>query len=145
MVQGLKIDAGNIRLAINDDPDRIIEFDPNDVLFVEKFYRLIKEFDDKRRGYLTRAEKLEANDEKDETGLLKNAGDRLDLLKEVCKFMREQIDEVFGEGTSQAAFGDAYNIEMIQQFFEGITPYIEKARAEKIKKYSGNKRSSAMK
>ena len=36
------------RLTINDDPDRVIEFDPTDVLFIEKFYQLYREFEQKQ-------------------------------------------------------------------------------------------------
>jgi len=135
MVDSLQIDAGNIRLSINNDENRIVEFNPNDVLFVEKFYVLLQEYTEKIEGYQKRAKTLEASEGINDLGVPINTPDRIQLLREVCVYTREKIDYVFGEGTSQIAFGEALNIDMFTQFFEGIVPFIEKTRSEKIKKY----------
>ncbi len=37
----LKSLSNVVRIAINDDPARVIEFNPDDVGFVERFYALI--------------------------------------------------------------------------------------------------------
>ena len=58
------------------------------------------------------------------------------LLHEACDFMRDEIDTVFGEGTSEKAFGEYRSLDMIEQFFTGITPYIQKARQKKTQKYT---------
>ena len=60
------------------------------------------------------------------------------LTADLCRFMRDQIDDVFGKGTSQTAFGDANVPEMFSEFFRGVTPYIQKARSAAIAKYIGN-------
>jgi len=41
-----------------------------------------------------------------------------------------------GAGTSQIVFGESLNIDAVVQFFEGIRPYMQKARAEKVAKYT---------
>ena len=48
-----------IRLLINDDPNRVITFNPKDVVFAQKYYSLIdffiekqKEFEKKKRKFL---------------------------------------------------------------------------------------------
>jgi len=43
-MQSLQIDTGEIRLAINDDPNRVIVLRPNDAIFAEKFYKMLGNF-----------------------------------------------------------------------------------------------------
>jgi hypothetical protein len=131
----LRIDDGQIRLAINDDPDRLISFNPSDVGFAEKFYKLVAEFEARFREYLDRSEKLESNTDLDANGLPANAPERLALLNETCAYVREKIDYLFGAGTSQKAFGDEMVLGQFSQFFAGITPYLQKARAPIVEKY----------
>lgn len=134
-MDNIQIDLGVKRLAVNGDESRIIEFNPSDLLFVERFYNLIQTFEEKDAEYRQRAEKIDANTKLDTNGIPVNALEAIALVKEMCSFMCEQIDKVFGEGTSQAAFGNVKTINMFEQFFDGITPYIEQVRQEKIDKY----------
>lgn len=135
-IPSLKIDSGFIRLAINDDPDRVIAFNPKDVVFAEKFYRLIKEFEDKQADFEARANELDSHDEEDEFGLPVNTGERLDYIKEICQFTFDKIDGVFGEGTSETVFQGVFDLDAIGQFFDGISPYIKAARTKRVEKYS---------
>jgi len=135
MTDSIRIETGVKRIMINDDPTRVIEFNPKDVVFAERFYSLIGEFKDTEKGFMARAEALDAVTEIDEFGLPVNAGERIKLIRDLCEWSRDKIDQVFGVGTSQAAFGDAVELEMFTQFFEGITPFIEQARGEKTQQY----------
>lgn len=145
MADSLRIDTGVKRIAINDDPERVIEFNPRDVVFMERFYELIKEFEEAEQNYSARAKALDENQAVDSYGLPANASERIELLRDICEFLREKIDMVFGEGTSQKAFGDALGLDMFEQFFTGITPFIEEARAEKLVQYSRRGKSVVMK
>jgi hypothetical protein len=145
MTETLRIDSGLKRVAINGDPDRVIEFNPKDVLFMERFYELIREFETKEAEFSERAAQLEQDDAVDSYGLPANAAERIDLMKDICTFLRERIDRVFGSGTSEKAFGDALGLDMFEQFFTGITPFIETARSEKLVRYSRHGKSSVMK
>lgn len=145
MNNNLNIDTGVVRLTINDDPKRVIKFNPSDVVFAEKFYRLIKEFELKQVSYQARADEIDAVKEVDDHGIPVNIEDSFEFLKDVCGYMREKIDSVFGEGTSQTAFEDAVNLEMFEQFFDGITPFIEKARTQKTQVYTNTEVKRVMK
>ena len=68
-----------------------------------------------------------------------NTQETLDFVVEVCNFLREQIDKVFGAGTSQTVFGETQSLEMFEQFFTGITPFIKSSRTEKVTKYTRKK------
>lgn len=135
-MDSLQIDTGEIRLAINGDANRVIVLRPNDAVFAEKFYKMLGEFQSKFTEYQGRAAKIESQNEADENGVPLNTGERIALLKEICQYTRNQIDELLGAGTSQTVFGDALDIEAIIQFFEGVKPFVQNARAYKVAKYT---------
>lgn len=135
MVETLRIDTGAIRLAINGDESRIIEFNPEDIVFVERFYGLIKEFEAKEVEFREKAEALANVSELDEYGIPVTTGDNIKLVKELCEYLRTKIDHVFGAGTSKKVFEDAQTLNMFEQFFTGITPFVQKARGQKLEKY----------
>lgn len=134
-METLQITTGEKRIAINGDESRVIAFNPNDVLFAEKFYRLINDFQSKLTEYQTRNDALDSGSELDPDGIPVNMPERLELLKEACTYIREKIDMLFGAGTSQKAFGDALELDMFSQFFSGMTPFISSVRNEKVAKY----------
>lgn len=140
-MDSLRIDAGVIRITVNDDPNRVISFNPEDVLFAEKFYNLLQEFQEKQKEYEIRLNEIKAAEVLDETGIPKNLSDTLTVVEEICDFMRNKIDEVFGAGTSNVAFGEAKSLTMIEQFFQGIVPFIQAGRAQKLSKYERKKSS----
>lgn len=138
-MDSLQINTGEKRIAINGDEKRVLVFNPSDVAFAERFYRLINDFQSKLLEYKTRAESIEAQQATDENGLPINLSDRLTLMNDACVYIRQKIDELFGAGTSQIVFGDAMQLDMFTQFFSGITPFIQKSRSAKLEKYTNAK------
>lgn len=131
----IRIDTGEIRLAINDDPTRIIKFNPTDALFADRFYKLRTEFVEVMTKHMNHIEELTEIAVVDEHGQPSNAKEQVDAVIEAVKYARERIDEIFGEGTSQTAFEDTYSLEVIIQFFAGVAPYIKDARTSQVNKY----------
>lgn len=138
-MDSIQINTGERRITINGDPERMIVFNPQDVLFAEKFYRLIGEFQSKLTEFMEQSKILEKDTREDANGVPLNAEQRIALLKESCEFAREKIDVLFGAGTSQKAFGDALSMHAIKQFLEGMTPFIQTTRIEKVQKYTNKK------
>ncbi len=138
-MDSLRIETGRKAICINDDPSRVIEFNPADVTFAERFYALVQNFEAKQIEFEQRQHELEANPDIQENGLPANLGERIAFVREICNYLRQQIDILFGNGTSQIVFGDAMNLEMFEQFLVGITPYIQQARGEKLVKYAPKK------
>jgi hypothetical protein len=134
-MENLVIDSGKKRLMINGNPEQILEFAPTDALFVERFHRLVVQFDSKIDEFTKKSNDLDKDKEVDEAGIPKNMSRRIGLLKEACIYIRGQIDSVFGEGVSQMLFGDTLSIEAHTQFFEGIVQHIKQARSRKVAKY----------
>jgi len=135
-MENIVIDTGVKRIMVNDDPARVIEFNPSDLIFVEKFYQLISEFETKLTEYQTHAEENEKVSTLGTDGLPVNMAARLALLHDACDYICERIDYVFGESTSQKAFAGARTLDMFEQFLNGISPFISKTRREKIAKYT---------
>lgn len=123
----VKLRSSRIRLRITlDDEERgVVSFNPNDVKFVEGYYNLMADAASRVKDYERRIDALEPNDFRS----------RFELEHDVCKFVRDGIDKLFGTGTSEQAFGDSEDIEMLTGFFQSIMPYIEKKREETAKKY----------
>lgn len=119
----------------------VLEFDPGDVVFAKRFYATYKGLEGKEQEYRARQAELSGNDEKDANGIPVNADERIASLEDVCKVARDMVDELFGAGTAQMVFGDAMNMEMFLQFFDGITPLIQSERSKKAKQYIVPKRS----
>lgn len=138
-MDSVKINTGEKQISINDDPTRVIVFNPNDRLFIDKFYNLIHELQEKSREFEKREADLLKSSEVDEFGAPVNFQEVINLQKEVCVYLRERIDHVFGNGTSQTVFGDSLNPDAIAQFLEGVTPFITKARQSKINDFSNFK------
>lgn len=135
MAQSIRIDTGEVRLLINDDESRVIAFNPNDISFLEAFFELLEDFEKKEKEFRNEERVLNANKDVDGHGLPKNIKGKIALNRKICRYMREKIDFVFGEGTSDTAFGTANTMDMFSQFFDGITPFIKSARDDKTSKY----------
>jgi len=147
-MDSIKITTGIKRIHIvhDDDVETDISFNPGDALFAEKFYAIYKEFIQKQAEYDLRSKELDAHKkETDENGIPLNVDQGIAFLSEVCTFMRAKIDYVFGKGTSEKVFGDLQSLDAINQFFSGITPFISKARAEKMSKHVGGNTSKVLK
>jgi hypothetical protein len=141
-MESIKIDTGTVRLAVNDDPNRVISFNPNDAAFAERFYALLRELEEAQAKYQQRAQEIDQDEAVDGYGIPVNAGERLAFQREVCEDFRAKIDAVFGKGTSQAAFGDDLVLDAFRQFFEGVMAYITTAREKKVARYTGKQKSA---
>jgi len=147
MTDILHINTGMKRILIlrDNEPEQFIQFNPSDVDFAEKFYQLIGEFEAKQTEYKKRFDEIEKDTEIDKHDIPVNLPNKFTLLRGVCEFIKDRIDNLFGVGTSKIVFGDALTLNMFSQFFEGVAPFIQTARAEKVAKYQHHNSSKVMK
>jgi hypothetical protein len=127
-MDSIQIDTGLKKILINGDENVFIEFNPEDILFAEHFYALVQDFGIKQKEFEARSAALGVDGKP-------NLPANMALIKEMCVYLREQVDTLFGKGTSQKIFGDAMVLRMFEQFFTGLTPYIQIAREQKVAKY----------
>ena len=124
----------DVEICINGDPNRVIRFNPNDSFLAEKFYRMQGTFKQKLREFEVKVKTF--SNRTDDNGIPDDIEKRIELVKDLCIFLRGEIDNFLGAGTSQIAFGDALDITAIESFVSGIVPYFGKARKEKVNKYA---------
>ncbi len=131
---------GEIRLMINDDPGRMLVFNPEDVSFANRFYEAYEYLAERQTHYAALDAELEALPEgaKDGHGFDLKAIGRLRGQMDMCGDMRKAIDKLFGEGTCQMAFGDANVPSQFMQLLSGVMPYLTAAREKKSAKYRKN-------
>lgn len=134
-MDNIQINTGEKRVTINGDHERVIVFNPMDTLFAERFYALLGEMKKTLKDFKAKGEALKTA-ERDEDGMPVNMQEHINLQKELCDYLRERIDKTFGEGTSQKAFGEVRNLDVYVQFFDGILPFFQQARAERVALYT---------
>ena len=138
----LKSLSNVVRIAINDDPARVIEFNPDDVGFVERFYALIDNVEAKENEIKEKLEEIRKDQTESPYGMPNSIRRDVQLPAEMCRYMREQIDTVFGAGSSQTIFGDVNVPTMFGEFFTLIGPCISSARSGPVKKYTAKKKAT---
>lgn len=144
-MENMNISTGRVYIQINNDENRVISFNPSDLRFAERYYALLASSEKVLGDYEKREAELDKDKTTDAYGIPTNMPARFELLKEVCDYMKAQIDSVFGEGTSAAAFADEYELDMFDQFFNGITPYVQKVRNSKVAKYTAAHKNGVLK
>lgn len=131
----LTIHSGEIRVTVNQDPEREIAFHPSDLHFAEGFYDLLTGFETKRRAFVEEEEKMRSQMEAHGGASSEYMKKMLSRNREMLQYLHEQVDVLFGEGAGDKICGGVNSLEMYEQFFNGIAPYIQQQRSEKMRKY----------
>lgn len=120
----IKSSSNVIRLLINNDKNKVIEFDPEDSSFANRYYTMIANFDQKKDEFIKKAAEIDKIDEVNSFGIQVKTIEENKLIVEMFGYMCEQIDYVFGKGTSEMVFGNVAKLELIDQFLSGITEHV---------------------
>jgi len=136
-MNSIQINTGEKRLPIIRDGKDVGElvFNPTDTLFAERFYALLGEMKKTLNDFKAKGEALKTA-ERDEDGMPVNMQEHIALQKDLCDYLREKIDKTFGDGTSQKAFDEVRNLDVYVQFFDGILPFFQQARSERVAMYT---------
>lgn len=148
-MDSLRIDNGTKKIEVN-DAGEYIEFSVVNNDFFRAFFDLLRWFDEQEN----RKEIAEMEEQKDkvvsEDGEKINydaANNVLDIRDKISKEACEKIDNIFGTEASRKIFGNVIpDMYMIADFFEKISPLIEKYQKERSqtidKKYSKNRKGA---
>lgn len=130
MSQNLNFDTGIITLNIQGDASRQLKFNPNDFNLANRFFELVQHAEEKQKEF---TEKGKAVDESNDLEA------KLNLITEMDKYFRSQIDILFGEDSAELIFKDmnlmteADNGDFIlANFLMALYPYFEKASKKKV-------------
>lgn len=132
-MDSLQVRTGQISLRIlddNGDERGIFSFNPEDVESAKQVVLLQEELKVKNEEFDKKLEQAETTEEK------------VNLLADIVQYFRGLVDQCFGEGSSQILFGNACTLSMFYDFFEGITPYYEKASKKRMAKYQNPKKGA---
>lgn len=80
-MNNITINDCSIRLTVNNDSDRVIEFDPEDLSFVQGLYDLIIDFEKKEKEFKAKDKALSVNKDVDKYGVPCNMGKKVALGK----------------------------------------------------------------
>ena len=148
-MDSLRIDNGLKEIEVNDEGERI-KFSIVDNDFFRAFFDLLKWFDDQENRKDIKEIEEQSNKAVSEDGENINynaVNNVLDLRDKISKEACEKIDNIFGAEASRKIFGSVIpDMYMIADFFEQITPLIEKYQKERSqtinKKYSKSRKGA---
>lgn len=139
-------DEGIQEFEINNDPSRILRFNPSDVGIVDRYYTCIQKMEEE----LKKTEDIRIDPEGNPVDTLESTAE---TLKEVNRILRSNFDEVFYEGSADIVFGKQNPLALagghtiyenfLKAFGKIIAPMIEEEKKKSenaVNKYRGQYR-----
>jgi hypothetical protein len=132
-MQSIRFDDGYKEFMINDDPNKVIRFNPSD-------YGIIERFNTARKDILAEMDKLQKDFDIKPDGTPDVPEDELEeaagMMSKARKLICDKVDYIFGNPVSEIAFGNQSPISMVkgvplfERFIKAAQPFIE----EEVKK-----------
>ena len=110
-MESLQIKTGKVGIVILDDFGNergIFKYNPEDLGVGKRMSELIQKI------------KQESSENEKREAECKTGEERMLLLEEICSNYRKEIDNIWGQGSSDILFGDAVCTSMFDDFFLGI-------------------------
>lgn len=131
-MESLRLNTKRIEIMIDDDPKRVVKFNPDDVHLRARIYNLAKEAKRKQDDMQAQLTELETMEGEDSLGLPLKIETAMKLTVDIADFFMTEIDVAFGDGTSGVVFADGFDFESMVVFLEYVLSKFEKASGEKI-------------
>ena len=132
-MQSIRFDDGFKEFMINDDPNRVIRFNPAD-------YGIIERFNQARKDIISEIDKLQKDIDINPDGSPNVPEDEMEeaaeMLSKTRKLICDKVDYIFGSPVSEVVFGSqsplssVKGIPLFERFIRAAQPYIE----EEVKK-----------
>jgi hypothetical protein len=131
-IQNLSFDDGFMSFMLNNDPNRVIRFNPTDFGMINR----IRDAYDAIDNAAKEAGDIKITPEGTSVDTLNGAADALDVFKTaICN----AIDEIFNSNISEIAFGKQSPVSLVgdgkflwQSFMECICKVVEQKTGEKV-------------
>lgn len=140
-MQNLNFDDGYKEFSINNDPNRVIRFNPADFGIIERINKAYEEID---KATIDTDIELKANGEP-----MKLIGQAAEVVKAMNDTIRNQIDYIFNSPVSDIVFGNQSPLGMVkgvplyERFLNTLIPVIQKeveaemlASRKRVSKYT---------
>lgn len=141
-MQNLIIDDGFKEFSINNDPNRIIRFNPADFGIIERINNAYKEIEKVQNE----VPDIELNNDGSPVDMLSAAAE---AVSKVDNTIKKQMDYIFDSPVSDVVFGNQSPLSMVkgvpyyERFLNAVVPIIEKevkaeqeASRKRIEKYT---------
>lgn len=145
-MQSIRFDDGYKEFMINDDPDRVIRFNPAD-------YGILERFDTASKEMMQELETIGNDFDLNPDGSPRVPESELEeaakLLAKTRKVICDKVDYIFGSPVSEVAFGtqsplsSVKGLPLFERFINAARPFIEKevmaeqkASQKRIEKYT---------
>lgn len=127
-----------IKIAIDGDETKIIEFNPNDMLLRKRIARFMADLQVKQEEMTAKAQSLDDANTSGEGELPSNIHDVLDFNQEIADYFTGEFDDIFGVGSSAKLFGaDGFDPDMMAQFMALVMNKIGEASKSIIEQKLG--------
>ena len=106
-----------VKIAIDGDANKIIEFNPNDMLLRNRITQFMIDMQSKQDEMTKKAEALDAESKTVTSGLPSNIKEVLAFNQEVADYFMGELDDIFGAGASVKLFGErSFDPELMANF-----------------------------
>lgn len=131
-MQNIRFDDGYREFMLNDDPDKVIRFDPTDFAIINRFNEALKNIEKSTEGL----EDIELDAKGDPQ---KAMDDSAEIVSSITKYIKEQVDYMFDSPVSDKVFGNKSPLATVkgkplfERFLEAAIPMIEKEIRKEMK------------
>lgn len=146
-MQNLIIDDGLKEFTINNDPGKVIRFNPADINLLDRFDKAYKSIEEEQK-------KLEEDIELEVDGKpveeQEDYEQALEVIRRLNQFIKDQIDYIFDSEVSDVIFGNQSPMSTVkgrpffERIFDAIEPILKKeitaerkASEKRMSKYTG--------
>jgi len=145
-IPSISITTGRVVIPVIVDGDTkgSVSFNPEDAAFIKNlhaFYKIVLEKADEWEKDAPEIEKAILAIKADENGIPHTLDPVMKPLVDINIFMKVQIDNIFGAGTSENIFGEAIyrDPSTYIQLIEGVQNYVQPVRVQKVKRYKARR------
>jgi len=122
-----------VKIAIDGDESKVIEFNPNDMLLRNRITQFMVDMQTKQDEMLKKAEALDAESKAVDNGMPSNIKDVLAFNQEVADYFLGELDDIFGKGASTKLFGErSFDPELMANFMTYVVDKIGAVSKSKV-------------
>lgn len=126
-----------VKIAIDGDESKVIEFNPNDMLLRNRITQFMVDMQAKQDEMLKKAEALDA-EPATEGKLPSNIKDVLAFNQEIADYFLGELDDIFGKGASVKLFGEcSFDPDLMASFMGYVMEKIGAVSQSKIEQKLG--------
>ena len=119
-------------IMIDDDPERIIRFNTEDVHLRARLFEFAKDVSRKQQEVEAKTAEIKAMVGDDKDGFALQAEPSMKLMVDLADYFMAGIDDVFGKGTSAIVFADGFDFESFTTFLSYVMDKFGAKSNEKI-------------